>query len=386
MLNLRKIFLGAFVLLPAIANADGLLRTTNLDKYCQNDPGDRQTVIYLDQNIIASKDPNWYKDLINKVEYRPGEKVQFVNINSGGSTVELIWETCHPSVSPERLKKMKASEGFGALFTGGIADNLANDNKFFDKQVVRALSHPVKRTRHESAPSFSAASFPTKKLVEAIYYDSKRLNVDDVFTRVIMFSDMIENSELFDLKSFDPNKAAKAVAKRYPLFLNYASFQVYGINYTNRETKINENIRDFWSQYLLMSGAYVEQYGAQLAVEEDTKNWKFYKYKGHVNVGGVKGASAFRMVIGDDGKIRHGWLEIAHMYLPMSGEVKCSGKNCNIDAEVLASSNRDAFKKNDILRLSGTLSNFKGKVGGKDETVIDAQGNAYQHEISLRKI
>ena len=130
MLNLRKIFLGAFVLLPAIANADGLLRTTNLDKYCQNDPGDRQTVIYLDQNIIASKDPNWYKDLINKVEYRPGEKVQFVNINSGGSTVELIWETCHPSVSPERLKKMKASEGFGALFTGGITDNLANDNKF----------------------------------------------------------------------------------------------------------------------------------------------------------------------------------------------------------------------------------------------------------------
>jgi hypothetical protein len=385
MLN-RLSFLGAVALFPLMASADGLLRTSNLEKYCQIESGGRQTVIYLDQNIIASKDPNWYKDLINKVEYRPGEKVQFVNINDGGSTVELIWETCHPSVSPERLKKLKQNESFGALFTGGISDNLANDIKFFDNQVIRALSHPVSKTRHEDAPTYSASSFPAKKLVEAIYYDSKRLNVDDVFSRVIVFSDMIENSELFELNSFEPSKTAKAVAKRYPMFLNYASFQIYGINYTNRETLINENIRDFWNEYLLLSGSYVEQYGAQLAVEEDTKSWDFYKYKGHVNAGGIKAASAFRMIIGDDGKILHGWLEVADMYLPVSGEVKCSGQNCNIDAEVLASTNKDAFRKNDVLRLNGTMSNFNGYVGGRDETVIDAQGNAYQQPISLTRL
>ena len=373
-------------LIPIFSFAEGLLRTSNLEKYCQVSPGDRQTVIYLDQNIIAAKDPNWYKDLLNKVEYRPGEKIQLVNINNGGSTVELIWDTCHPSLSQERLERIQEKEGFSSLFTGGVADNLENDKKFFKKQFLKALSHPLQDTRHETPPSYSAASFPQKKLVEAIYYDAKRIHIDDVFSRVIVFSDMVENSELFELQDFDPLDAAVAVAKRYPMFLHFASFQIYGINYTNSETQINENIRDFWRQYLLLSGAYVEQYGAQLAVEEDTQNWSFHKYKGYISVAGVKGAAAFRMVIGDEGKIRHGWLEIADMYLPMSGEIKCSGQNCSLDAEVLSSVNKAAFRKKDVLRLKGTLMNFKGKVGGKDEAVIDEQGNIYQHPILLNKI
>ncbi|WP_435274946.1 hypothetical protein ACMAZF_17115 [Psychrobium sp. nBUS_13] len=378
----KRIIIAA-ALFPALASANTLLKTTNLDKYCQTNPGDRQTVIYLDQNIIASKDPNWYKDIVNKVDYRPGEKIQFVNINNGGSTVELIWETCHPSFTAEQYKKARANEGMGSIFMGGIDDTLKEDKKFFKKQFMRALAHPLQKTRHEMAPSYSKADFPRKKLVEAIYYDAKRLDIDDVFSRVIVFSDMIENSELFNLTTFDPMEAAKSVAKRYPMFLNYANFQIYGINYTNSETKINENIRDFWKQYLLLSGAYVEQYGAQLAVEEDSKTWQFSKYKGHVTVGNVKGASEFRFVIGDDNKLRHGWLEIADLYLPVTGEIRCSGKNCSIDAEILASSNRDAFRKKDVLRIKGTNSKYKGYVGGKDESVIDAQGNTYQHSISL---
>ncbi|GGN29201.1 MULTISPECIES: hypothetical protein [Marinomonas] len=381
----KLLIISTLTTLSSIAMAEGLLRTTNLDKYCEIEPGSRQTVIYLDQNIIASKDPNWYKDILNKVKYRPGEKIQFVNINNGGSTVELIWETCYPSFTQERLKQLKENEGFGSLFTGGVADNLSNDQKFFDKQVIKALSYPLQKTRHETAPNFSSSSFPRKKLIEAFYYDSKRLNVDDIFSRVIIFSDMIENSELFKLDSFNPLEAAKSVAKRYPTFLNYSSFQIYGINYTNSETKINENIRDFWSQYFLLSGAYVEQYGAQLAVEENTIDWSFYKYKGYVQVNGIKGASAFRMIIGDDGKIRHGWLEIADMYLPVSGEVKCSGQNCIVDADILASSNQDAFRKKDVLKIEGTLKSLKGYVGGKDESVIDSQGNPYQHPINLSK-
>lgn len=366
--------------------ADGLLRTTNLNKYCEAEPGGRQTVIYLDQNIIASKDPNWYKDILNKVEYRPGEKVQFVNINNGGSTVELIWESCHPSFSPQKLKQLKENEGVVALFTGGIEDNLKSDKKFFKKQILKALSYPLQKTRYESPPSFTLKTFPKKKLVEAIYFDSKRLKVDDVFSRVIIFSDMIENSELFSLDSFEPIKSAKAVAKRFPMFLNYSSFQIYGINYTNRQTKINQDIRDFWKQYLLLSGAHVEQYGAQLAIGRETKNWSFHKYKGHVNVNGAKGASTFRMVIGDDGKIHHGWLELADMYLPLSGEVKCSAQECQVNAEILSSSNKDAFRKKDVLRLKGTLKSLKGIVGGKDEMVIDAKGNAYQYSIFFNEI
>ena len=381
---LGKQILTALALFPVVASAN-ILKATNLDKYCQVNPGDRQTIIYLDQNIIASKDPNWYKDIVNKVEYRPGEKIQLVNINNGGSTVELIWDTCHPSYSKEQYKKAKAKEGVGSLFMGGIDENLKDDNKFFKKQFMRALAHPLQKTRHETAPTYSASSFPEKKLVEAIYYDAKRVDIDDVFSRVIIFSDMIENSELFKLNSFDPMAAAKNVAKRYPMFLNYANFQIYGINYTNNETKINENIRDFWKQYLLLSGAHVEQYGAQLSVEESSNLWQFEKFKGHVTVGDVKGASEFRFIIGDDNKLRHGWLEIADMYLPVAGEISCSGQNCNIDAEILASANKNAFRQKDVLRVKGTPKNYKGYVGGKDESVIDAQGNVYQHPIQLTK-
>ncbi|WP_133011337.1 hypothetical protein [Marinomonas flavescens] len=385
--NLLTLIIAVVTILPTAALADGLLRTTNLDKYCQSQLGDRQTVIYLDQNIIASKDPNWYKDILNKVTYRPGEKIQFVNINNGGSTVELIWEACYPAYSSKRLKQLKEDEGFGSLFTGGIADNLTADKKFFNKQIIKALSYPLQKTLHETPPKFTASSFPRKKLVEAIYYDSKRLNVSDTFSRVIIFSDMIENSDLFTLKNFDPLKSAKAVAKRFPMSLNYASFQIYGINYTNSETKINENIRDFWRHYLLLSGAYTEQYGTQLAVENNTKTWNFKKYKGYTQIGNIKASSEFRMVIGDDGKIHHGWLTIANLYLPISGTVKCSGKNCIMDGVILDSANPESFKGGkDIIHMTGTLNEWSGFVGGKDASVIDSKGNIYQNPIKLSKI
>jgi hypothetical protein len=286
-------------------------------------------------------------------------------------------------MSPAKLAGIKGGEGIGSLFTGGIEENLKKDLKFFEQQTINALSHPLQKTKHEMPPSFDKNSFPRKSLIEAFYYDSKRLNVDDVFSRVIIFSDMIENSDLLALGSMSPLEDAVKVAKRFPMFLNFASFQIYGINYTNTETKINEDLRDFWKQYLLLSGAYVEQYGAQLAVSEDTDRWDFYKYKGHVTASNVKGAASFRMVIGDDGKIRHGWLEMVNYYLPLSGEVSCNGQNCTVDAQIVASVNLDSFKPKDVLKLKGNMSKFNGIVGGKDESVIDDQGKIYQLPVSF---
>ena len=186
---IKVLILVATYLFSMNAMSDGLLRTTNLKSYCGQ--YDRQTVIYLDQGIISKKDPNWFKDILNKLKFLPGEQVQVVTINHGGSVVEEAWSGCYPALTEERYQKEKAQEGFTSLVTGGVDDKLKNDQKMFSKWLKQGLAAPLARTQHSDVPRYTESSFPIKKLVEALYYDAPRLDLKNGISRVILFSDMV---------------------------------------------------------------------------------------------------------------------------------------------------------------------------------------------------
>ena len=391
---MNKLITSSFVLLLALpvavllssnAFADGLLRTTNLKAYCGQAGVQRQTVIYLDQGIIAKKDANWFRDIINKTKFFAGERLQVVTIKDGGGVVEEAWDSCYPAFTPAEYAKRKKNDGFGSVFTGGVDDKLKGDLKSFNKWFKQALAHPLAKTRHDNTPSFSAGNFPQKKLVEALYYDSARMDLTNGVSRVIIFSDMVENSDLFSHKNFNPQQAADAAAKRFPTFFNHASVYAYGINYTNNQTELNGKLETFWKRYLLQSGAHVKNYSTQLVLPKKNQLFVAQSYTGKLKQSdGRMLATSLRVAFTPDRKLIHSVFTIGDYYMPISGDFFCSGQNCELKATV-TNANFKAFQKGDALTLAGSLEKLSGKVGAKDDSVIDEKGSLYRFDVQYSK-
>ena len=368
------------------AFSEGILRTVDLKRYCGQAGIERQTLIYLDQSVIARKDQNWYKDILNKTHYFPGERIQIININDGGSTVELIWDTCYPSYTEDTYMKLKDNQGFKAVFTGGVDETLENDKKVFSNRLNQALAFPLKSTRHEYAPKYGE-EFPRKKLVEAFYYDSKRMDLKSGIPRIIVFSDMIENSDLVSSneKDFDGVKKSESASKRFPVYYNLSSFYVYGINYTNSNTQLNENIERFWRDYMLKSGAEIAHYGSQLVLPKPEGLIKTNSFKGTMKQSdGRELLVKVRLSYLPTGKLIHSWFVLGDYYMPIEGSYSCSGQNCQLDSRIKESA-FDGFRRGDIVNLTGTMENLTGVVGARDETVVDSKGNIYQFKLSVQK-
>jgi hypothetical protein len=373
----------AFLFASNVA-ADGLIRTTDLKKYCGQEGINRQTVFYLDQSIIAKKDTNWFRDILNKAKFLPGERIQVVTIKEGGSTVEQAWDTCYPAYTSQNYNAVKKNEGFGSVFTGGIDDALKNDSKAFITRLQQALAHPLQQTRHEQAPKYER-EFPRKKLVEAFYYDSKRLDLKNGIARVIVFSDMIENSDLVKHVSFDPIKDAASVSERFPVFFNHASFYIYGINYTNSDTALNEKMERFWRQYFIKSGAEIAHYGTQLVLPRADGMFSAVSYKGKLTQSdGKRLATAMRLAYLPNGDLIHSWLSVGDNFMTLSGNISCSGQNCEVDAKI-KESGFEYFKPNDVVKLGGTLSDMRGQIGARDDSVIDEKGKIYRFDIEFEQ-
>lgn len=381
---IKVLILVATYLFSMNAMSDGLLRTTNLKSYCGQ--YDRQTVIYLDQGIISKKDPNWFKDILNKLKFLPGEQVQVVTINHGGSVVEEAWSGCYPALTEERYQKEKAQEGFTSLVTGGVDDKLKNDQKMFSKWLKQGLAAPLARTQHSDVPRYTESSFPIKKLVEALYYDAPRLDLKNGISRVILFSDMVEKSELVGDYSNSAEDTAKKVKKRYPAFFNHADFFVYGIKYTNDDSRINSWLEEFWRTYLGNSGAYIKSYSTQLVVPKAISSLKVHSYSGMITgKDGDKYSVQLRLGYDQSGLLAHSVyaLDNEGYYLPLRGDFKCKGNNCVLTS-VIESSNTEFFEKGYVLELKGSNKELSGIVGSKDPNVVDDRGNIYRYNVSLK--
>ncbi|MEW9796652.1 hypothetical protein [Alteromonas sp. CYL-A6] len=362
-----------------------IIKTNDLNRYCDQDGINRQTVIYLDQGVIAKRDALWYKDIVNKLRFLPSERVKVVTIKDGGSEVELAWEGCYPGWTPENAKKIKESEGAMTLFTGSALDAVKDDLKFFTNNFQRALAHPLAGSKYEDKPRFTMSNFPAKKLVEALYYDSKRLDLDNGVSRVIVFSDMIEKSGLVDHKNMRPVETAEAVAKRFPMFLNHADFYIYGINYTHSESDLNTDMERFWRDYLLHSGANIAHYGNQLVVPRGDENFAVTSYTGYIVDGnGNKIITKMRLGYFPNGELTHSVLTVGDEFLPIKGSIIKSGQNIQLTGTVTAST-FDGFSEGDVVKLAGSLKDMQGQIGAPDDRTVDKKGQQYIFDLSLSR-
>ena len=356
-----------------------------LQSFC-NEPSPRQTLLYLDQGIIGKTDTDWYRDLQNKLKFLPSERIKVMMFSSEDSRVKDIWSTCYPSYTAKVYQEKKDNAG---PFSAGPDKLLKEAGKLYNNLFIKALAVPVEKTVLPEKPHYEVGEFPKKSILEAIYYDSGRFDLDNGTTRVVVFSDMVENSSHAAPDSLQDIENAKTLAReaadRYPLDLNNAQFYVYGVGYSHKSSILNRQLKTFWSYWLNRSGAYLQSFETQLNMPKREVGFDPVSYVGALEqLNGVKIATNLRLGFSENGKLANSWIGIRNMRFPIDGSYNRKGSKYSLKAKVVfGDEDYQLFLEDDVLLIAGSMDELKGTIGAEDDSTRTPDGKKFSLKVAF---
>jgi len=358
-----------------------LIKTSDLNKYCAYEKSQRQTVIYLDQNSIAQNDKDWFRDIINKLDYLPSERLSIVKINEN-SRVEELFSGCYPKISNATYKKLNDERGF---LDADPKKVLADDQQFFRSRLFGAFSKVMEKSQHSTQPTFDLKSLPKKSVVEALYYDASRMDLSKGLSRMIIYSDMLENSSLYS-PGGDTIKSAIAASNRFPVSYSNADVYAYGVG-TTTTGENDRSLEVFWKNYFNLASANLESFQQQLPSKTPAVKLDVHSYKGVMDLDGRNIALSLRLskLQGkESGNLGSSFFAIKDDLYPLKGTFSCKGKKCKIYAELAftAPTETFSFQKDDVLTLVGAFDGkLKGVIGSEDDTTTTETGDKFQYNV-----
>ncbi len=386
---MKGVLIAPLVLISAISHAQ-LIRNPaeELQEFCEY-PSSRRTIVYLDQSIIAKSDGDWFRDIQNKISYIPSEEIHFVMISSADSRAQEIWSVCYPSMSDKDLAAAREED---SMFSRGIDKKIEDSKLTFSQLLTQALAFPLNGTTLSEKPSYSN-DFPQKALLEALYYDSGRYSLDgSKVTRVILFSDMVENSNLTNPNALtsvsEAIASAKSASVRFPVDFNGAEFFVYGVGYSHSNSDLNSNLEIFWRNWFHQSGATLSGYSAQLTVPSIT-SLEPISYRGMMKqIDGSNVSARLRLGLTNDGKLENSWFSIQNARFPLKGDYVCvtGSDECQFNATVtFADDSANLFRRDDVLLLTGSLEQLSGTIGAVDDLTRTPDGKIFSMPVEFTK-
>lgn len=358
-----------------------LIKTADLNKYCNYEKSQRQTIIYLDQNSIGQNDKDWFRDIINKLDYLPSEKLSIVQINDA-SRVKELFSSCYPKISEVTYQKLLENKGF---LDADPKKVLADDQKLFKGRMFGAFSKVMEASEHVSRPSFDTQSLPKKSIVEALYYDASRTELSNGLSRVIIYSDMLENSAAYSA-SQKPIQAAVKTAERFPVSYSNADIYAYGVGTTTKGTD-DRSLEVFWKNYFNLAGANLVSFQQQLPPKSKATKFDVHSYKGVMDLDGRNIALSLRLSKKkgqNNGTLSSSFFAIKNDLYPIKGTFSCKNSQCKINAELVftAPTETFSFQKDDVLALHGAFDGkLKGFIGSEDDTTTTETGDKFQYNV-----
>lgn len=370
------------------ASAQGLFNNPSsaLEAFCDYS-ADRRTLIYFDQSIVSTNDADWFRDIQEKITFLPAERVSYRMISRNDSRVQEIWNTCHPSLSQSDLEEARAND---SVFRRGIDRQLDDARSAFNDFQNSSLAYALADNPQDTIPHYGNNDFPRKSLVEALYYDSSQYRLEGMTTRVIFFSDLVENSDLAEPDQLTDQETSYALARdaaeRFPVDFHNAEFFVYGVGYTHNNSSLDRNLSDFWAMWLNKSNAQLSSFGRQLNLPEHGTTLDSASYRGAVEQdNGTQIAARLRLQVTGSGELSNSWLGVRDMRYPLEGERVCTGGNCTVRATISFADEADNFlREGDVLLLEGA-DTLTGSIGSEDDLELTPDGNRFALPAAFEK-
>lgn len=336
---------------------------TTLDPAFCNQPTFRETVIYIDDMLMIDGKTEWAQKLSSKLtgSLTPGERVSVVQLSTAVGQSKSLWSGCWPDYSSQQ--RTQIAKGTYILSRSPL-DSLADQQRLFQGYFAQALTKIYTDNKKPASQGhFDPSSAPKKQILRALASDDSRYAQNQRNVRAIIYSDLMENSDL--------GSVYKPLPDHYPNYGNilgsrfrHTVFYAFGIaSDVNNPGSFSTQAKIFWLNALSHMSAATAGLGADLVVENRIPIASA-TYDLHLLLNNDKLEGKMVLLTDRDGYLVDSWLGIDRLSIVgLSGTFHCESENCTLDGTTANGlvTNSDS----ESIRLSGHGGALGGQIGVK---------------------
>lgn len=367
--------------IPTASAAFGI-EEADISKFC-NAKAARQTLIYIDDRNLYEGSTDWAKRLDQKLRANllPNEPVNIMRLSSMDGAVKESGVACWPDYSPEERARinqesyvfsehpLKALEGQQQVFQGWLAKHLTE----IYTQGKRAAS---------GGPQM-AESGVKRQIVRALSADEGRLNSGKGMLRIIIYSDMLEQSDLADVVKQETGlpEAGASAAKKLGLDAQNATVYVYGAG-GGVDAGTVERAKAFWTSFFQTANGMLASFGTDLNMPGSAPaQWR--RYDVQVNVPDQSRIGRMTLIADGQGKLQDSVLSFGvGRSAVIEGTLNCSAAGkCALEAKTrVGVITQEAGEE---VRLEGSLADMKGWIGFPNERLANGEPAAFEMHATV---
>lgn len=374
-----SILLSSFLLLNSVESlALGGIESLKIDQFC-NVKSFRQTLIYIDDDIIEKDDTQWALQLINKVmiNLMPSESVTLIKLSSELGSTEERWKACYPDITVAELEKRKDSIGFlEKLLTTDASKQLKEQKTVFKAQMTGALEKILIEKSEQKLKN----STVKKQIIRALENDIARFDNRNGAIRVIIYSDMLENSDLISSLNSSALEAKKLAEARKLNFQN-AVFHIFG---SGKSGSI-KGLKSFWEEFIDGGAGNLADIGSELILtSKPPDSLKMYDVEIQITKDDIR-RGTLRLFIDNDSKLQESVVIIGTKQRSLldDGEFLCQQVHCTLEAKarrpLVVAEGKEEFK------LTGTVDSLYGKLQIPSTQLSNGKNAVFDMTIKLSK-
>lgn len=342
--------------------------------YCRQ-PAQRSTFIYIDITTPGVPTQQWLQPILASVGFAPREPVALIWFNPANGEGKQLFFDCFPGLTPEEEAALARDPGtqFRSLFVGPGAQGWLRDQRRFLADLAQASALLA------GASSGRTGTTATKAVAEFLASERRRFNESAGVPRLIIYSDMAQNSS-FASPASSRNIPAEVeqAARRIPNDFGYAEVHVYGadpgfggaIQPGSREGALAA----FWRGYFQRSNAQLKSFDRSLSIRRADPNSpldpaQLFTWQGgiaHLSGGDQNryAPAAMQMLLfAHGGRVENAWLSFPGVgAVPIAGTMRCgSTLECAFVGQ-LEGDLAGALRRGDTFEFSSAADRIQGSI------------------------
>ena len=339
--------------------AEGLPAKTHLpDLKSAESANDRRVAVqaFTDQSA-------WYQQLRAKLDASllPSESVSLMAVDSDAGRVIEIATQCWPAYTDKQLEDFEEQSSF---FSRDPTQDLFTQQGAFFNELMHELI--------ENLLSVETNNSPDTQYVRALTSDEGRMRTKSTakYVRVIVFGDLVEKSDLADVKKLSKGEMSDA-AGRAVAALRFNARGAYFYMYGVRAGEVGNKARSFWTEYLSQADGYLMSFGSDLAISGETvQHYQRVKLDITLDRGDVRPAM-LSLAAGNSTGLQDSDVVVSNHYRSsLDGRLVCEDfhnpceSSCSIEAEIRGRVLFDTESgRNEEIKLRGTGAALAGTIG-----------------------
>lgn len=345
----------------------------------------RRTLLYVDKQALSlSPDEQEWFGAVNQMLQQTmttAEPLDIVVLDSAAGIAKAHGSTlCYPIIE-ERYHERFASAGISGLLTNDLIDQLPDLRKEIAVQMQDQVGPGYAGAPQKRSQS-TAENIGERHLLRALQSDSARFG-SDLPTRVIVYSDMIENSDLVELDTIlsgddEQNlKLATGAIDDLPR-LDFQGAMVYGFGTAAalKDPAAADTLNGFMQQIVYLANGYPGGFSRELAIPAVRPD-SVAHYDMEVTVEGRAFKGRMQLMAGDDGRLTDSFLDLgtdnrsAHF---KSGRLICSqDDSCQLEGKLATAL---LFEDPEHVFLEGSQNELSGHLGFRNDRLADSDNPA----------